>query len=181
MHKLLIPFLLVLFFGQSMAQSKVHYYEDKARQPNEIKSEFPYDIPIRTADNDTLNTADIFQKNDKPTLLLFWLTTCAPCRLEMKAISKKYDAWQAEKPFNMYAVSIDWPRNEEQFVSRVKENNWPFPAYLDFNREFWKIMPGRLNGLPQVFLLNKDGEIAHHKRKYRPGDEDQLFELLKGL
>ena len=40
-------------------------------------------------------------------------------------------------------------------------------------------MPGRLNGLPQVFLLDKNGEIVYHKRKYLPGDEDKLFEAIK--
>ena len=178
MHQLLIPVLLLISTGQLLSQ---HYYKDTGRQPDEIKGEYPYDISIRTADYDTLNTETVFEKNGKPTILLFWLTTCAPCRMEMGAIAKKYESWQAERAFNMYAVSIDWPRNAEQFVSRVKQSNWPFPAYLDFNREFWKIMPGRLNGLPQVFILNEEGGIVHHKRKYRPGDEDQLFEIVKNL
>lgn len=181
MRKLLIPLVLSLLAFASLAQSNIQFQMTTGRQPYEIKSEFPYDIGIRTASNDTLNTANIFVKNGKPTILLFWLTTCAPCRLEIAAIEKKYVAWQEEKPFNMYAISVDWPRNEEQFNSRVKQGNWPFPAYHDFNREFGKIMPGNLNGLPQVFVLNKNGEIVHHKKKYRPGEEDILFEWVKEL
>ncbi|MEO1259727.1 MAG: TlpA disulfide reductase family protein [Bacteroidota bacterium] len=178
MFKLLIPLLLIISTSQLLAQ---HYVKDTGRQPDKIESVFPYDIAIRTAENDTLNTEQIFKKNDRPTVLLFWLTTCAPCRAEMSAISKKYASWQAEKAFNMYAVSVDWPRNEQRFASMVKQHNWPFPAYHDINREFGKIMPGHLNGLPQVFVLNGEGEIVHHKRKYRPGDEDQLFEVVKNL
>ncbi len=182
MRKLLTPFALVLAVATTMvAQSNIQFLTTTGRQPYEIKADYPYDIPIRNSANDTLNTADIFVKNDQPTVLLFWLTTCAPCRLELAAVAKKYEQWQQERPFNLYAISIDWPRNEEQFVTRVQQGNWPFPAYHDFNRDFGKIMPGNLNGLPQVFILNKEGEIVHHKKKYRPGDEDQLFDWIKAL
>ena len=181
MHKLLAPLVLTFISGALTAQSNIQIYQETGRQPTEIQAEFPYDIAIRNGSNDTLNTATVFEKNGKPTILLFWLTTCAPCRAEMAAIAKKYDGWQQEKSFNMYAVSIDWPKYDEQFISRVTQSNWPFTAYHDFNREFGKIMPGNLNGLPQVFVLNKEGEIVHHKRKYFPGDEDQLFEWVKEL
>ena len=181
MRKILIPLVLSLFATAVTAQSNVRYYKDTGRQVTEINSQYPYDISILSPSNDTLNSADIFKENGKPTILLFWLTTCAPCRAELAAISKKYENWQQEADFNLYAVSLDWPRNAEQFISRVAQSNWPFAAYRDVNREFGKIMPGNLNGLPQVFVLNKGGEIVHHKRKYRPGDEDQLFEWVKEL
>ena len=42
-------------------------------------------------------------------------------------------------------------------------------------------MPGQLNGLPQTFILDKEGNIALHKRKYRSGDEDKLYEKVKEL
>ncbi len=181
MHKILIPLALSLITNLTIAQSNISYYKDTGRQTAEINSQYPYDIAILNTSNDTLNSANVFEENGRPTILLFWLTTCAPCRLELTAISKKYESWQQEADFNMYAVSLDWPKNAEQFVSRVTQGNWPFAAYRDANREFGKIMPGNLNGLPQVFVLNKDGKIVHHKRKYRPGDEDQLFAWVKEL
>ena len=172
--------LVTCFSIAALSAQNVRYVKDAGRQPSDINNQYPYDIGIRTADNDSLNTANIFADNGKPTILLFWLTTCAPCRKEMAAISAKYETWQNEIDFNMYAVSVDWPRNAEAFSQRVKQQNWPFPAYHDFNREFGKILPGRLNGLPQVFVI-KNGEIVHHKRKYLPGDEDKLFEVIRNL
>ncbi len=179
MYKKLIPTILSLFlFSAIVAQT---YYGEMGRPAQEIESNFPYDISIRNGQSDTLNTATVFENNGKPTILLFWLTTCGPCRMEMAAISKKYDQWKNEADFNLYAISIDWPKNAQQFLNRVEQSNWPFPAYHDFNREFGKIMPGALNGLPQTFVLNEKGEIVHHKRKYRPGDEDALFGLVKEM
>ena len=183
MFKISIPLFLYFFLAAQTAagQSNIHYYQDTGRQPDEIERQYPYDIPLRTADNDTLNSAGVFEKNGRPVILLFWLTTCAPCRMEMAAISKKYESWKKETDFNFYAISIDWPRNAVAFNQVVRKNNWPFPAWHDFDREFGKIMPGNLNGLPQVFVLDKNGQIVRHKRKYRPGDEDVLLKWVKEL
>jgi peroxiredoxin len=126
-----------------------------------------------------LNSANVFAQNGKPTVLMFWLTTCVPCRHELTAISGKYESWQAETGFNLYAISIDFPKNYGNFVKRVEDSRWPFPAYHDLNREFSVILPGQLNGLPQTFILDKTGRIVHHKRKFSPGDEDVLYDLIK--
>ena len=91
---------------------------------------------------------------------MFWLTTCYPCGMEMKAISGKYNQWKKEANFNFYAISTDWPKNEQSFINRVQKKNFPWESYWDFNKEFKYIMPGKLNGLPQVFLLDKNGNIA---------------------
>ncbi len=101
--------------------------------------------------------------------------------MELAAYSAKFEDWKKEAGFNFYAVSIDFPKNYEQFVKVVGERNWPFPAWHDLNREFHLVMPGELNGLPQTFVLDKGGKIVYHKRKYVPGDEEALFEVLKGL
>jgi cytochrome c biogenesis protein CcmG/thiol:disulfide interchange protein DsbE len=158
-----------------------NYYMDNARPANQIKAAYPYDIPLRNAQGDTLNSASVFANNGKPTVVMFWLTTCGPCRMELKAINEKFEGWKQQADFNLYAVSTDWEKNYPAFVSRVQEAKWPFPAYHDLNREFHLIMPGALNGLPQVFVLDKAGNIAYHTRKYMPGDEDKLFEEIKKL
>lgn len=187
--KNLITILLILPFFSAYGQTetpktsnaRVHRYVDTARPTAEIRADFPYDISLRNAEGDTLLSNEILEKNGKPTVLMFWLTTCAPCRYELKAISAKYAGWQIEADFNLYAVSMDFPRNFENFQKRVDESQWPFPAYHDTNREFRKIMPGNLNGLPQVFVLNAEGEITYHKRKYMLGDEDKLFKAVSEL
>jgi peroxiredoxin len=159
----------------------ISLYVETARPVSQIKADFPYDISLKTADGDTILSSEALAKNGKPTVLMFWLTTCMPCRLELKAISEKIESWRKEAGFNLYAISIDFPKNYEQFVKRVQESGWTFPAYYDLNREFRLVMPGELNGLPQTFVLDKNGKIVYHKRKYVPGDEDALFELIKTL
>ncbi len=162
-------------------QRKPQYLIDKSRQQNQIVQDFPFDIEITSGTGKALNTETAFQANGKPTILLFWLTTCYPCRVELGAIKEKYPNWKKETDFNFFAVSTDFSSNYEKYLGMVKKNNWPFPAFHDTNREFRKVMPGGLNGLPQVFVLNAAGEVVYHKRKYATGDEDKLYAKVKEL
>lgn len=162
-------------------KSRVNYIVETSRQAKEIEPTYPHDIDLKLADGSTINSAKALKSNGKPTILLFWLTTCVPCRYEMKAISEKYASWQEEADFNLYAISTDFQKNYESFVKVVNKNEWPWETYHDWNREFRQVMPGQLNGLPQTFILDKEGKIVYHKRKYRSGDEDVLFEKLKAI
>lgn len=144
----------------------------------EQQKKYPYNIDLVTAAGDTINSAEVLATNGKPTVLLFWVTTCVPCRYELKAIQEKYLQWQQELDFNLYAISIDLPKYGQDFYGRVAKEQWHFPAYYDFERNFTSVMPGNLNGVPQTFLLDKNGNIVYHKRKYAMGDEDKLFEEI---
>ncbi len=146
-----------------------------------ITTDYPYNIPLKSPDGEVLNSSKVFKQNGKPSVVMFWLTTCYPCGLELAAITKKFPQWQEEADFNLYAISTDFPKNSEKFTKRVKSGQWTFEAYHDYTRQFMKVMPAGLNGLPQVFVFDKDGTIVYHKRKYKPGDEDVLFEKVKEL
>lgn len=130
-----------------------------ARPQAEIESAFPYDIDLKKSDGSIVNSADILKKDGRPTIVLFWLTTCYPCRMEMKAIKEKYAQWVDETDFRMVAISTDFSKNYDNFVKMVDENGWEWETYNDVNREFRSVMPGGLNGLPQTFVIDKDGEI----------------------
>lgn len=146
-----------------------------------IATDYPYHIDLTNADGESFNSSTVFKKNGKPTVLLFWLTTCYPCGLELKALKEKYPTWAAAVDFNFYAVSTDFQKNYANFQKRVKTSGWAFETYHDTNRVFAKAIPGNLNGLPQVFVYDADGNIVYHKRKYRPGDEDKLFDQIKAM
>ena len=190
MNKIYLLLLFSVFTFQSYGQENEalqkqpvirELFVETSRPAAKIKQEFPYDIALKTEAGDSLNTAGVFVQNGKPTVLAFWLTTCVPCLYELKAVSQKYEGWKKEAGFNYYAISIDFPKNYGHFAKRVEESQWPFPAYWDMNREFQIILPGQLNGLPQTFVLDKNGRIVHHTHRYLQGDEDRLFEFVKSL
>ena len=153
----------------------------KARPKSQMVADFPFDIDLKTADGEILKSNELLDNGNKPTVVLFWLTTCFPCKVEMTNIAKVYPEWEKETGVKLIAISTDFERNYGKFSKMVKEKNWPWEAYNDTNREFRRVMPGGLNGLPQTFLFDKDGNIVYHKRKYRNGDEFILYEEIKKL
>jgi thioredoxin-related protein len=42
-------------------------------------------------------------------------------------------------------------------------------------------MPGGLNGYPQVFLFDKNGQLVWRKKGYLQGDELKMLEEVKKL
>ena len=157
-----------------------NYITSKSRPKTEIKQTFPFDLALTDGVGNKTSTEEIFKKG-KPTVVLFWLTTCYPCRVEMAAIKKKYAKWQDETDFNLVAISTDFEKNYDNYLKYVEKADWPWEAYHDSNREFRNVMPGELNGLPQTFIFDGNGEIAYHKRKFRSGDEDKLYNEIKKL
>ena len=163
----------------STAPNTTRYMTEYSREPSKINGVFPYDIELRTADGKVFNSGKLLKESDKPTVLVFWLTTCYPCRLELEAYKQHFDAWAKETKFRMVAISTDFPDKADAFVNTVKEQKWQFEAYHDFNREFRLVMPGELNGLPQLFLFDKKGIMVYHHKRYTPGDENALYEEIK--
>jgi thiol-disulfide isomerase/thioredoxin len=157
------------------------YYIETARASQFIQKTFPFDIDLRDTAGRIANSYKLLPTKGKPLVVLFWLTTCPPCRLELEAIQREYEIWQREIPFRLVAISTDFSDNYPKFRERVREGNWQFEAYHDLNREFMYVMQGGLNGLPQLFIFNEFGEVIYHKRRYNIGDEKELFEKLKSL
>lgn len=155
------------------------YIMETARPVSKINAVYPYDIQLKESDGQLTSSEKVLPTNGKPTILLFWLTTCFPCRMELEALRKAVPGWRQETDFNMVAISTDFAKNFPAFVERVETGEWPWPAYNDVNREFGRILPGQLNGLPQTFVIDATGEIVYHHRKYRPGDEVALYEAVK--
>ena len=164
---LLLAFFLALSAGGSA-------------QNSEPATNFPFNITMLKPDSTAVNTNDLFKK-DKPTVLAFWLTTCMPCHAELASYAQHFGDWQKEADFRLLAISIDFPERFQKVKQMAKEKNWPFPVYWDNTRAFKSVLPGGLNGLPQVFLFDKNGTLVWQHKKYAPGDEAVLFAKIKAL
>lgn len=149
------------------------------KAPEKLEDDYPFNVDLKTVDGRLVKSADVFKKNGKPTVLLFWLSTCRPCHQKMEAIKPLYPEWKEEADFNVFAISGDFPQNYPSFVKQVKQKEWEWDTYNDVNRSFRDILPGGLNGYPQTFIFDKNGNLVYQDKKFQSGDEVKLFEKIK--
>jgi peroxiredoxin len=90
------------------------------------------------------------------TLVNVWATWCVPCRVEMPAMEKLYDSL-APHGFKIAAVSIDEgpPEDVRAFGQQL---GLTFDLLQDRSTKVQQIY--QTSGVPESFLLNRDGVIV---------------------
>lgn len=154
------------------------FWTAKAQQTEQPAVAFPFNVQLFTPDSLPIKSAEVF-KTGKPTVIAFWLTTCMPCHAEFEAYSKNFEAWKKQADFNLIAMSMDYTVRFRRVGELVREKKWPFPVYWDRERAFKDIMPGGLNGLPQVFVFDPKGRLFWQHKGFRPGAEAELWEQVQ--
>ncbi|MGE7271972.1 thiol-disulfide oxidoreductase ResA [Brevibacillus panacihumi] len=87
-------------------------------------------------------------------VLNFWGTWCEPCKAEMPALQKQYDAHK-DKGLIIMGVNIgESPITVEQFVKQVGVN---FPILMDQKSEITKLY--RIGPIPTTFFIDPKGEV----------------------
>ena len=141
----------------------------------EKKSELP-SVDIKTLTGETFNTSNMTNP-DGPIFLSFWATWCKPCIKELIAVDENYVDWQDELGLKVYAVSIDDVKSMSRVAPFVNGRAWEFEILLDSNSDFKRAM--NVVNVPHSFILDKYGKIIWQHNSYSPGDEDEIYEVLK--
>ena len=150
--------------------------------PNLQTSEpFPFNVTLLTTDSTVSNSQSVLDKKNNATLLAFWLTTCVPCAYELDAYAKQYATWQEQYGLQIVAISIDFPQRFRKIGERMTEKKYPFPVWWDQFRTFKNILPGELNGLPQVFLFDKSGKMVWRHKGYSTASELEMVAELEKM
>jgi cytochrome c biogenesis protein CcmG, thiol:disulfide interchange protein DsbE len=128
--------------------------------------------------NKNISTSEI-TNSGKPLLLVFWKSCCSPNIKMLDAISEVYTDWQDEIGVKLYAVSIDDARSSAGIGPLVSGKGWEFEILLDVNSDFKRAM--NVNATPHIFILNGINEVIWEKTTYAPGDENEIYKILKSL
>lgn len=93
----------------------------------------------------------------KHVLIDFWASWCMPCRQENPAVVSVYQAYKS-KGFDIIGVSLD--QEKDKWIEAIAQDNLTWPHVSDLMG--WKskiVAMYGVQGIPQNFLLDKDGVI----------------------
>lgn len=116
---------------------------------------------------------------DRPTILTFWASWCAPCKKELDNMADLYPDWQEEFGVEVIAVTIDASQDISKARSMVAAKAWEYTILSDPNQSLLRVL--NFQTIPQTFLINKNGEVVYAHSGYLDGDEYELEKELKKL
>ncbi|MCB1059837.1 MAG: TlpA family protein disulfide reductase, partial [Calditrichaeota bacterium] len=100
----------------------------------------------------------------------FWATWCGPCKMTMPQIDKFYQA--RDNDVEVYGVNV-WERSGTGGVGPfIEKSGYTFPILFGTNELAAQY---GVRGIPTMFVIDKDGKIAHRHVGYNP----QIMQILK--
>ena len=88
----------------------------------------------------------------------FWATWCPPCRAEMPALERTYQAHQDEG-LEILAVNATHQDNLSSIRPFIRERNLTFPILLD--RDGSAGAAYQVRALPSTYFIDREGVIQH--------------------
>ena len=105
-------------------------------------------------------------------VLNFWSTTCAPCRLEKKEISRNYNKYDKK----IYIVNFLIDKNKKAWLEASKADGILWTNVSDLQGNDGKIKTQyNVQAIPTSFLINKEGIII---KRFTGFDEAFLSKFI---
>lgn len=110
---------------------------------------------IKNLDGSTFKVAD---KKGKVLLLNMWATWCGPCRSEMPTLVKMQDEYR-DNGFEVIGLNTDDESADtiNEFADKMNLNYTLVWADTSMQSSLLKI--SKFNGIPQSFLIDRDGNL----------------------
>ena len=95
----------------------------------------------------------------KISLVDFWATTCAPCKLEAPNLARLARD-SAKRPFAIVSISLDLPERKEAIEAFTKATGIEWPQIYD-GKGFQSPLPGKwhVNAMPSMFVVDEKGIV----------------------
>lgn len=129
----------------------------------EILYEPPEELPLigAVAPDFTLTNLEreevtLSQYRGRPVVINFWATWCVPCRNEMPAFQR---AFEAHKKDGLVILAINFEEGEDLVRLFIRELGITFEVLYDTQAEVTKTY--QVTGLPRTLFVSREGVIQH--------------------
>jgi peroxiredoxin len=92
----------------------------------------------------------------RPVVVNFWATWCVPCRREMPAFQRAFEAYQAD---DLVILALDLEETAAQVEPFVEELGLTFEVLYDSQGEVNDTY--QVTGLPRTVFIDRQGVIRH--------------------
>ena len=169
--------VVVLFKDDEQFGPQVKRAAEAAMVPLAFVGKEPPEMPEGVKD---MAGKDIKYEDFKGKVLLvdFWATWCPPCRAEMPNVVAAYKKWH-DKGFEILGVTLDKESAEKAIKEFSEKMGMTWRQYYDGG--YWEnkvSMTYGVKGIPQTFLVGKDGKIIRFGLRGEALDK-ALEKLLK--
>ena len=124
------------------------------------------------------SVSKVSDRKGKVLLLNMWATWCGPCRAEMPTLVKMQDEHR-DKGFEIIGLNTDDGDTKEmveKFAADLKLNYTLVWANTDMQNALLKI--SNFGGIPQSFVIDRDGNLRGVFRGANPADIKKMEELV---
>ena len=117
-----------------------------------IKGQPAPDFALRDSGGKLVKLSDL---RGKVVFVNFWASWCVPCKKELPDIQKVYDEKHAD---GLEVLAINWQDDLETATAFFSSHDLRLPLLLDRSGSVYAQY--RLQGLPDSFFVDRDGNIA---------------------
>lgn len=140
--------------------------------PDSVKGKAP-DFTLKSNSGENLQLSDF---RGQIVVINFWATWCGPCRQEMPKLDALYKRYQ-RAGLVMWGVNVeDDPSLADKLL---KENPVSFPILYDVSSTVSELY--KVDAMPTTVIVDRDGNMRHLHRGYKPGYEDIYRQQIKAL
>ncbi len=140
------------------------------------QKQFPIKTFLRNTSNTKINAATALYNIDKPIIIEFWATYCAPCIDLLNSYKSVYKKWQKDYGVKIVVISIEPRIKKKRAIKMIQENEWPFNFYFDYNQDLYSKMTN-LNIVPQTLIYDKKFNIIGKFKGIKP---NYGYKLING-
>lgn len=109
-------------------------------------------------------------------LVNFWASWCGPCRTELPALNALQTQFQ-DLGFTVLGVNVDQQKGEaDKLLQQIPVN---FPVLYDSENKVSEMY--NVVAMPTTVIVDKNGNVRHLHRSYKPGYEDKYAAQIKEL